>query len=105
MRNMQARQIKPPSVGAAIAKIAFGALFVVIGFAESYRGVVYVATSLIMGAALIAWGVLVYRNGKKMWEEQQSTLREQEVSRVHYCRHCGARTSGRVCEYCGSPLD
>lgn len=105
MNNARTKQIKPPSVGAAIAKIAFGAMFVVVAFTESQQGVGYVITGLIMGAALIVWGVLGYKNGKKTWENYMEAQSAQAKSKVRVCPYCGARTSGSVCEYCGSPLD
>ena len=106
------------SMGAMIAKIGFGALFVISGFtggipamSESVGGGIgYIFTGLILGAALIAWGLLPYLKAKKEKEAaaaQAAASREAtEFARMNTpwtCPACGAKTKGNACEYCGEP--
>lgn len=86
------------SLGAMIAKIAVGCLFLVASFGMDNAGEVCVG--LILAAALIAWGLVPYFMAKKKQEE----LRRKEARRKKVCPACGATTRGNVCEYCGSDL-
>lgn len=86
------------SIGAMIAKIAVGCLFLVVSFGMDNAGEVCVG--LILAAALIAWGFVPYFMAKKKQEE----LRRKEARRKKVCPACGATTRGDTCEYCGSDL-
>lgn len=86
------------SLGAMIAKIAVGCLFLVVSFGMDNAGEVCVG--LILAAALIAWGLVPYFMAKKKQEE----LRRQEARKKKVCPACGATTRGNTCEYCGSDL-
>ena len=101
----ESKQIKPPSTGALIAKVTCGVLFAATGFYDTSQGIANIVTGIIIGLALIAWGILGYKNSQKVWSEHQIASREQELQKVRVCKTCGARSTGSVCEYCGSPLD
>ena len=103
------------SNGAMIAKIAFGAIFVIAGFtgglgkmAESVgEGIGTLLTGVILGAALIAWGLLPYLKAKKANEAAAARAAAEEFARknaLRKCPACGAMTKGDVCEYCGAAL-
>lgn len=99
---------KSPSTGALIAKVAFGALFIVYGFFPTEgisSGLEYIITSIVIGTSLIAWGVMSYQKQKKAWEAYQEESRIASLNVVKTCKVCGAKSKGSVCEYCGSPLD
>ena len=51
--------MKRPSLGKTIAKIAVGAIFVIIGLDDLYD-LTFFLTCLVIGAALIAWGLIPY---------------------------------------------
>ena len=103
------------SKGAMIAKIAFGAIFVIAGFtgglgkmAESVgEGIGTILTGVILGAALIAWGLLPYLKVKKANEAADARAAAEDFVRknaLRKCPACGAMTKGDVCEYCGAAL-
>ena len=105
------------SQGAMIAKIAVGALFVISGvttnWAESADTSDPVGTmlfSIIVGLALIAWGVLPWLKAKKKREaaaqKAEAERQAEEFRRLNepkLCPACGAATKGIRCEYCGTP--
>lgn len=94
------------STGAMIAKIAVGALFVISSFGTS--GIGSVLTGIIIGAALIAWGLLPYLTAKKAAEKahKERVAESEKAANMNVkCESCGAITSGDACEYCGSPLN
>ena len=99
------KPIKPPSIGVLIAKVAAGVLFIATGFSQPDQSISYWATAIVLAAALIAWGILGYKNSQKQWEEHQASIQAQEHQRIRVCKVCGARSTGSVCEYCGSPLE
>jgi len=106
--NEDAATIKPPSIGALIAKVAFGILFIIYGFVPpegNTSGLAYTATSLVIGVALIVWGVVPYLNKKRAWEASQAQERAAMLNTVRICKACGAKSTGSHCEYCGAPLD
>lgn len=86
------------SFGAMIAKIAIGILFISTGFSSPEGGWTfsYFLTALVIGAALIAWGLLPYINATK------SKTAEKETVKV--CESCGAIGTSSFCEYCGKKL-
>ena len=100
------------STGAMIAKIAVGTLFVITSFSLiSTEGVSAFFVGLIIGAALIAWGLIPYFRAKKdaaAAAEAEALAAAAEAERIasepKICPVCGARTKGVVCEYCSSPL-
>ena len=103
------------STGAMIAKIAIGAIFVISGFtgglgkmAESVgEGIGTLLTGVILGAALIAWGLLPYLKAKKASEAaaaQRMAAESAKQNAPKTCPACGAQTKGDVCEYCGAAL-
>ena len=94
------------SVGAMIAKIAIGVLFVFAGFSSPEGGWTfgYFLTSLVVGAALISWGVIPYLNAQKSKNDNSSVEKEivkEQVKEVKLCASCGASGTGAYCEYCG----
>ena len=98
------------SMGAMIAKIAAGALFVIVGFSAPEGGWTfgYFLTCLVVGAALIAWGALPYVNAQKLKKANDHTVGKtnaQETSgEMKVCASCGAAGYGTFCEYCGKKL-
>lgn len=57
-RNDVTNRRTNPSLGKTIAKVTFGLLFIVTGLTNIPKGVDYLFTGLIVGAALMAWGVI-----------------------------------------------
>ena len=97
------------SMGAMIAKIACGILFVLTGFSSPESGWTfgYFLTALVIGAAFIAWGVLPYLNAKKRRQAEnvpQEEISKPQSSAIKTCASCGALGKGPVCEYCGREL-
>lgn len=93
------------SMGAMIAKIAIGALFVLSSFGTGEISSTLVG--IVIGAALIAWGLLPYLKAKKAAEEARNAMAAEAEKAANVkvkCESCGAMSSGDVCEYCGSPL-
>ena len=103
------------SKGAMIAKIAFGAIFVISAFAAFAEGlsdgvakaIGSLLVGLVLGAALIAWGLLPWLKVKRESEAAAARAAAEEFARRNApkkCPACGAMTKGDVCEYCGAPL-
>ena len=111
---------KRPSVGGAIAKIAFGVMFIGVSFGDPGEAdrASFLVVSLALGLAMIAWGLLPWL---RIWKEEKRLRLEEERRRaeaerlraeqkaerenaVRVCPNCGATSRGRICEYCGSPL-
>ena len=97
------------SKGAMIAKIAFGVIFILAGFSspESGWSIGYFLTALVIGGALIAWGIMPYLKARRIEKEaaeQAELYRRKPEEQPVICPHCGAKTKGNVCEYCGSPI-
>ena len=94
------------SMGAMIAKIAVGALFIVSPLTTGEASTI--VTGLIIGLALIAWGLLPYIKAKRTKRENvdaQFEKMQTEANAAKVCKACGATTKGLYCEYCGSRLD
>lgn len=108
-----------PGIGATIAKIAFGVMFLGVSFSDPGETdrTAFLVVGLAIGLALIAWGILPWLRAAK--EEKQlrlETERRREEARlraerkaekeneVRICPNCGATSRGKVCEYCGSKL-
>ena len=102
------------SNGAMIAKIAFGALFLLSGlttvWASDETGAMLM--SILLGLALIAWGLVPRLKAKKKLAEaaaQAEAARQAEQQRLlnepKLCPACGATTKGKCCEYCGTFLN
>ena len=96
--------------GAMIAKIAVGLLFVISAFATGSFGAVL--TGIVIGLALIAWGLLPWLlprlKEKKEAEAAAAAARAEEERLANLpkiCPACGAHTKGQTCEYCGAPLE
>jgi len=97
------------SLGAMIAKIAIGAIFFFASFGTGSAG--GVITGMIVGLALIAWGLLPWlmpRLKAKQEADAQAAAAAAEAERLanapKICPACGAHTKGQKCEYCGAPL-
>lgn len=107
------------SKGAMIAKLVFGVLFFISGIRQGN------ATGIIIGMALLAWGLVPYLKSRKLINPLSNV--SDAVGRIKQaaqrgskpdgsptmninrgssndekwtCRWCGAVTSGDVCEYC-----
>ena len=119
------------SRGAMIAKIVFGALFLISGITTDWVNESDVSDpvgtmlfSIVLGLALIAWGVVPWLRAKKKREAAQAELAaekaelaaenaerkaqqqaalERERNAPWTCNACGANTKGECCEYCGTP--
>lgn len=101
------------SKGAMWAKIVFGILFVCAGFGTPEQGwsVGYFLTALVIGGALIAWGLVPYLRARKEKKEADAEVArriaadaERIANTVHTCPACGAQSKGNFCEYCGTKL-
>jgi len=103
------------SMGAMIAKLAIGALFVIVAFTSGIPamsedvggGIAFILTGLIVGAALIAWGLVPYLKAKKTSDAaaaQAAAAAFELKNAPKKCSACGAMTKGDVCEYCGAAL-
>lgn len=93
------------SQGAMIAKIAGGVLFLII--APTMEKVSEVLTSIVIGAALMAWALIPYISAKRAKQAELQTradLRAEQAREPKTCPNCGATSTGKFCEYCGSKL-
>lgn len=107
-RNERATGMRQ-SRGAMIAKIAIGTLFIIAGFSSPEGGwsFGYFLTALVIGGALIAWGLVPYLRAKKEASAEAETraeARRAAENEPKKCPSCGAITKGKYCEYCGSKL-
>ena len=104
------------SIGGTIAKIAFGAIFFAVGaLPDPELSSGGHAMGIIIGLALIAWGVLPYILAwREMKEDERDFQKAEELRRAEQerlahapkkCPNCGATTHGAACEYCGAPLE
>ena len=106
-KEREARTGMKQSMGAMIAKIAVGILFVIAGFSSPEGGWTfgYFLTALVVGVALIAWGLLPYLNAKKaktiVEDVASADVEEETKEEVKVCKSCGASGTGLICEYCG----
>lgn len=103
------------SKGAMIAKLAFGAIFVISAFGAFADGlsegvgkaIGALLVGLVLGAALIAWGLLPWLKVKRESEAAAARAAAEEFARknaLRKCPACGAMSKGDVCEYCGAAL-
>ncbi len=105
------------STGAMVAKIAVGALFVVSGLTTDWAKEATTSDplgtaviSIVIGLALIAWGLLPYLSAKKKRAQaaaeaaaEKAAAEQRTLNAPWVCSACGASTKGLVCEYCGTP--
>lgn len=64
--------------------------------------------AMIIGLAFLAWLIIPAIKVKKAEADAEAEYHETMKridNSVSICPHCGARTKGTVCEYCGSPLE
>ena len=93
------------SKGFMAAKIIVGALLAICSVFMSR--VITILVFLAAGAALIAWGLVPYFNGKKIMKEraaEKAAAGSEGSDALKICSCCGAQTKGPTCEYCGTPL-
>ena len=98
------------SMGGMIAKLAIGAIFLLVALTNGELDAGGRIVGIVMGAALIAWGLLPYLKAKKEKDAaaaQSAAARDAaEFARLNTpwtCPACGAKTKGDACEYCGEP--
>ena len=117
--SIKSAAYKPRGKVGSVLRIGFGALFILTAFSSIGDGDGVWLTCLIIGLGLLLWqfwprlwgAVLQKRNHAevlRLLEEYKSHEAERtarELSRKWVCSHCGATTSGRVCEYCGMPAE
>ncbi len=104
------------STASMILKIAFGILFIYVGFTSKST-----FTGLIIGVGLLAWGLVPYIKAqakrisaskvafpatgmdRKSKSVPAKSVPTQSVPNDYtwICRWCGATTSGNTCEFCG----
>lgn len=106
--NMRRTGMKQ-SKGAMIVKIVIGVLFILAGFTSPESGwtIGYFLTALVIGGALIAWGLVPYLKPKMELKKQQKELDDLKAELYNMkkkCPSCGAMSTGDYCEYCGSKL-
>lgn len=103
------------STGAMIAKIAVGALFLISGLTTDWHeygeDLGPMLISILIGLALIAWGVVPWLTAKKKREAAaanaeaaRQAAEQRRLNEPKVCPACGATTKGLRCEYCGTPL-
>ena len=63
---------KTPSLGVTIAKVAVGAMFIVIGLEDLFTDFSGTMIGIIIGAALIAWGLIPYREAKRRQQAEET---------------------------------
>jgi len=104
----EARTGMRQSTGAMIAKIAVGLLFVVSSFATDSVGATL--TGIVIGLALVAWGMLPWwkikkaeLDAKKAEAADAAVAEAARLAEPWTCPACGADTKGDACEYCGRP--
>ena len=62
---------KQPSIGLTIAKVAVGAIFIIIGL-DDFRDFTFFMFCFVIGAALIAWGLIPYFQAKRNAEMEET---------------------------------
>ena len=100
-----------------VLKILFGVLFFSISMSPAEGtewDISYFLVCVVLGAALIAWGVIPWlkaRREQKHLIEQDAEAAAAETRRRRaeheapvVCPGCGATGTGLVCEYCGTRL-
>lgn len=107
----EARTGMRQTAGAMVAKIAIGVICVI----ACLSGPMEIGARLlgiIVGLALIAWGLLPWllpRLKERKQTEAAAAAAQAEAERLanlpKVCPACGAQTKGDRCEYCGTPLD
>lgn len=70
-RQGQNNSQKVPSIGKTIAKVAVGALFIVLGL-DDFRDLTFFMFCLVIGVALIAWGLIPYMQAKRNAEKEET---------------------------------
>ena len=91
--------------GAMIAKIAVGVICIVSAFGTGTSGATLVG--IVVGLALIAWGLLPWWKVKKAEKAAAAAAAAEARAKIEekkICPACGALSSGEICEYCGTPL-
>lgn len=88
--------------GAMIAKIAIGLMFFFVSFGMEDASSVVIG--LVIGLALIAWGLLPWLLPRLKEKKAEAAAAEAAAKEAKLCPYCGAPTKGDTCEYCGSPL-
>lgn len=95
---------------AFVLKVFFGLMFILVAFSPDKAREDWLSTSIfaaVIGLAIFAWAAipaLKQRQIRKEAVEYAESLRHQIENQVVVCPHCGARTKGNICEYCGSKL-
>ena len=114
-----ARTVKPRSKAGNVLRTVFGVLFVLTAISSIKDGDDVWLTCLVIGLGLLIWQfwpqlkalILRKKTREAMLKQQEefqareAERRAQEAARKKICSHCGATTSGFVCEYCGMPLE
>ena len=80
----EARTGMRQSMGVMIAKIAFGAVSIALGFDSGdpdWTGV-HRATSIIVGLAFIAWGLLPYLNARRIRAERARQREMEQTEKI-----------------------
>jgi len=106
---------KTKVTGGMIAKIAFGLLLIIaVGTPDEDWELGTFLFGLVLGGALIAWGLLPYLRGRAALRQMEADAAAEEQARrerielvrntPRVCSACGATTKGDVCEYCGTRL-
>ena len=60
-----------PSIGKTIAKVAAGALFIIVGL-DDFRDFTFFMFCFVIGAALIAWGLIPYIEAKRKEKTEET---------------------------------
>ena len=65
------QQNAQPTLGKTIAKIAVGAIIIVIGLEDIFTDFTFFLFTFIIGAALIAWGLIPYMQARRKEKEEE----------------------------------
>ncbi len=107
-RLRRGSRVKMPRAGGMVAKLAAAVLFAVVAVSPSESwSVDYMIISLAIAAAFAAWALIPYfraRREQKLEADYINRQRFEIFSEPKICPACGAPSKGRICEYCGTPL-
>lgn len=85
-------------LGFTILKVALGVMFIFTGITMDMQSFL---VALVLGIALIVWGLLSYRNGKIELAAKENEKIDSKRMVARKCPGCGAEFVGNECPYCG----
>ena len=108
-REAAAEKVQSKKTKGTIVKVVIGVICIISAFMTGSLGAAL--TGIVIGLALIAWGLLPWLlprlRAKKEAAAAKAEAAAKEEARLNEpkrCAACGAVTKGDTCEYCGAPL-